>query len=217
MGLFWHRAASQRHIASRLQMETPLWGERRPTLSHGVAGPASLTLESTPKGPAESGRLMTGNVPLGSLRLLRVELLPFFAFLQHKCFGIFERLEDAFPLDDIARLAAGDKVFHFPRSAVSVRMDMVNSEDQPVCELMQAIQSAILAFKLVTSEYLHGILPRQAWCGPSEEFLELTQCHGSSSQTEFERRRKFKFRAPFGIEMVFFPACLQLLCPYSTP
>ena len=67
---------------------------------------------------------------------------------------------------------------------MGVRMNMVNGEDHPICELVQSIQSAILALELITSEHLHGVFPRQMRRGPSEKLLELLQGHGSSSRTQ---------------------------------
>jgi hypothetical protein len=67
---------------------------------------------------------------------------------------------------------------------MGMRVNVVNREDHPVCELVQSIQSAILALKLITSEHLHGVFPRQVWRGPGEKLLELLQGHGSSSRTQ---------------------------------
>jgi hypothetical protein len=131
--------------------------------------------------PKTSAGMVTRDTSLSSFSLLRVKLLPFFALFQHKSFGVFERFEEAFPLDHIARLAAGHEVFHFPLPAMGVRVDMVNGKNHPVCELVQPIQPTILALKLITGEHLHSVFPRQAWRRPSEKLLELLQGHGSSS------------------------------------
>ena len=101
--------------------------------------------------------MMSRRASLGRLDLLRIKMLPFFALFQHEALRVFERFEEAFPLDHIARLAAGYQVIHSSRSAPGVGVDMVNGQNHPVCKLMQAIQSAILTLKLVTSEHLHGI------------------------------------------------------------
>ena len=75
---------------------------------------------------------MARHSPFSRLGLLHVHLLPLFAFFQYKSFRIFERFEEAFPLDDIAGLTTGDEVFHLSRPAVCVGVNMVNRKDEPV-------------------------------------------------------------------------------------
>lgn len=83
-----------------------------------------------------SNGLVARNLSLSCLCLLRVKMLPFFPPFQHKGFGVFERFERPFPLNDIARLATGHEVIHFPCPAMGVRVNMINREDKPVCELV---------------------------------------------------------------------------------
>jgi hypothetical protein len=130
-----------------------------------------------------SDGMVTRNIFLSGLCLLHIKMLPLFALFQDKSFGIFEGLEEALPLNHIARLAAGDEVIHFPCPAMEMRVNMVNGEDHPVCELVQSIQSAVPALKFITTEHLHGVFPRQVRRGPSKKLLELLQGHGSSSRT----------------------------------
>jgi hypothetical protein len=146
------------------------------------------------KSPA-SDRMVARYTFLGRLGLLRVKVLPFLSPLQHKCFSILERFEDAFSLDHIARLTAGHEVLHFSYTAMIVRVNMVNGEDHPVRELVQAVQSAIPALKLITSKHLHRVFPRQVWHGPGEKLLELLQRHGSSSRTQLEQAHGVFYRA----------------------
>ena len=131
-----------------------------------------------------SGRMVTRNLFFSCLCLLLVLVFPFVSLLQDKGLGIFKRSKEAFSLDHIARLAAGHKVIHPSCPAMGVRVNMVNGKNHPVRELVQPIQSTILALKLITSEYLHGVFPRQVWRGPGEKLLELVQGHGSSSRTQ---------------------------------
>lgn len=76
---------------------------------------------------------------LRRLYLLSVNVLPLFALLEYKAFGVFESLKETFPLDQVTGLAAGHEIIHSARSTLSVRMNMINSQNHPVCELMQAI------------------------------------------------------------------------------
>ena len=82
--------------------------------------------------PTVSAGMVTRDTSLDSFSLLHVKVLPFFALFQHKGFGVFERFEEAFPLDDIARLTTGDEVIHLSCPAVRVRVNMVNRKDHPV-------------------------------------------------------------------------------------
>jgi hypothetical protein len=125
-----------------------------------------------------------------------VLLLPFLALPQDELLGIFERFEWTLSLDQVARLAAGYEIIHPPCTASCVRVNVVDGKDHPVGELVQAIQAAILALKMVTFENLHCLVTRYARSGPGEELLEIFDRHGSSSCSRSETRR-FSLSVPF--------------------
>lgn len=69
------------------------------------------------RGSRATAVLVNGSATLLRFHLLFVHVLPFFALFQDEVLGIFKGLEEAFPLDDVAWLAAGNEVIDPPLAA----------------------------------------------------------------------------------------------------
>jgi hypothetical protein len=132
--------------------------------------------------------------------MILVRVSPLFALGQHEFLCVVKRSERSFALNQVAGLAGGHEIVHASAATSGVGMDVVDRQDQPILEAVQAIQPAVLALEMVSLENLHGFLARQAR-GAEEELLDVLEGHNSSFRGSHESRRK----------------CLRVKCPDGSP
>jgi hypothetical protein len=98
---------------------------------------------------------------LNCLNLVLVYLPPFLALGKDMLFRFLERFVNLLTLEEIAGLAGGHQVIHTPLAALGARMDVVDSQDQPAFEIVQPVETAVVALELISRENLHRIFATQ--------------------------------------------------------
>jgi hypothetical protein len=104
---------------------------------------------------------------------------PLFALGQHEFLCVLERGERASAFNQVAGLAGRHQIVHASGAASGVRMNVVDSQDQPILEVAQAVQAAILALEMVPPENLHRFFAGQTRRA-KEESPDVLKRHGSS-------------------------------------
>jgi uncharacterized protein YwbE len=113
---------------------------------------------------------------------------PLFALGQHEFLCVLERGEGAFALNQVAGLAGRHQIVHASAATSGVRMNVVDRQDQPILEVTQAVQAAILALEMIPPENLHGFFARQTRRA-KEKPLDMLEGHGSSFRGSRTTRR----------------------------